>query len=554
MLLTGADIVVECLKEQEVDTIFGYPGGNVIHIYDSLYKNKKYIKHILTAHEQGASHGADGYARSTGKVGVCIATSGPGATNLVTGIATAYMDSVPMVIITGNVPLSLLGKDSFQEVDIAGVTAPITKHNYIVKDIERLADTIREAFYISQEGRQGPVLIDIPKDIAMGTTHYECKQPRPIKRACRNITDEALKNAVELINESKRPFIYIGGGVVRSEASEELLSFAETIDAPVTSSLMGLGGFPGNHELFTGMIGMHGTKASNKGINKCDLVIAIGARFSDRVVSKVEKFAPDAKILHIDIDPAEINKNIVSYHYIVGDIKEVLSRLNNQLQKQDRADWVNEIKGYKEKYPLRYKNNGLKAQYIIEKLNDLTDENTIIATEVGQHQMWTAQYYKFNKPKEFLTSGGLGTMGFGLGAAIGAQVGNPDKTVINIAGDGCFKMNLIELATAVNYNLPIIIILINNNSLGMVRQWQTLFFEGRYSQTTLNHATDFVRLAEDFGMRGLEISSKEQVEEVLSEAINCKKPVLVHCRINEDDKVFPMVAPGESIDSLIMEG
>ncbi|GKX29100.1 acetolactate synthase [Vallitalea longa] len=554
MLLTGADIVVECLKEQEVDTIFGYPGGNVIHIYDSLYKNKKYIKHILTAHEQGASHAADGYARSTGKVGVCIATSGPGATNLVTGIATAYMDSVPMVIITGNVPLSLLGKDSFQEVDIAGVTAPITKHNYIVKDINRLADTIREAFYIAKEGRQGPVLIDIPKDIAMGTTDYEYKQPRLVKRACKNITDEALNNAVELITDSERPFIYIGGGVVRSEASKELLSFAEMIDAPVTSSLMGLGGFSGNHELFTGMIGMHGTKASNKGINKCDLVIAIGARFSDRVVSKVEKFAPNAKILHIDIDPAEINKNIVSYHYIVGDIKEVLSRLNNQLQKQDKVDWVNEIKGYKEKYPLRYKNNGLKAQYIIEKLNDLTDENTIIATEVGQHQMWTAQYYKFNRPKEFLTSGGLGTMGFGLGAAIGAQIGNPDKTVINIAGDGCFKMNLIELATAVNYNLPIIIILIDNNSLGMVRQWQTLFFEGRYSETTLNHVTDFVRLAEDFGMRGLEISNKEQVEEVLSEAINCKRPVLVHCRINEDDKVFPMVAPGESIDSLIMEG
>lgn len=554
MLLTGADIVVECLKEQKVDTVFGYPGGNVIHIYDSLYKNKKYIKHILTAHEQGASHAADGYARSTGKVGVCIATSGPGATNLVTGIATAYMDSVPMVIITGNVPLSLLGKDSFQEVDIAGVTAPITKHNYIVKDINKLADTIREAFYIASEGRQGPVLIDIPKDIAMTTTDYEYAEPKLVERCTKNITEEAIENALELINKSKQPFIYIGGGVVRSEASKELLEFAENIDAPVTSSLMGLGGFPSSHELFTGMIGMHGTKASNKGINKSDLIIAIGARFSDRVVSKVEKFAPNAKILHIDIDPAEINKNVVSYHYIVGDIREVLKQLNNNITKQDRMQWVNKIKEYKDKYPLSYPDNGLKAQYIIEKLNDITDENTIVATEVGQHQMWTAQYYNFNSPKEFLTSGGLGTMGFGLGAAIGAQVGNPTKTVINIAGDGCFKMNLIELATAVNYNLPIIIILINNNSLGMVRQWQSLFFDGRYSETTLNHATNFVGLAENFGMRGLEISRKEQVEEVLQEAINCKGPVLVHCRIHEDDKVFPMVAPGEAIDSLIMEG
>lgn len=554
MLLTGADIVVECLKEQKVDTVFGYPGGNVIHIYDSLYKNKKYIKHILTAHEQGASHAADGYARSTGKVGVCIATSGPGATNLVTGIATAYMDSVPMVIITGNVPLSLLGKDSFQEVDIAGVTAPITKHNYIVKDINKLADTIREAFYIASEGRQGPVLIDIPKDIAMTTTDYEYAEPKLVERCTKNITEEAIENALELINRSKQPFIYIGGGVVRSEASKELLEFAEKIDAPVTSSLMGLGGFPSSHELFTGMIGMHGTKASNKGINKSDLIIAIGARFSDRVVSKVEKFAPNAKILHIDIDPAEINKNVVSYHYIVGDIREVLKQLNNNITKQDRMQWVNKIKEYKDKYPLSYPDNGLKAQYIIEKLNDITDENTIVATEVGQHQMWTAQYYNFNSPKEFLTSGGLGTMGFGLGAAIGAQVGNPTKTVINIAGDGCFKMNLIELATAVNYNLPIIIILINNNSLGMVRQWQSLFFDGRYSETTLNHATNFVGLAENFGMRGLEISRKEQVEEVLQEAINCKGPVLVHCRIHEDDKVFPMVAPGEAIDSLIMEG
>lgn len=554
MLLTGADIVIECLKEQKVDTIFGYPGGNVIHIYDALYKNKQHINHILTAHEQGASHAADGYARSTGKVGVCIATSGPGATNLVTGIATAYMDSVPMVIITGNVPLSLLGKDSFQEVDIAGVTAPITKHNYIVKDITKLADIIREAFYLAKEGRPGPVLIDIPKDIAINKTEYEKKQPELVKKYNKDITDEKLDKAIDLINLSEKPFIYIGGGVIRSEASKELLTFAEKIQAPVTSSLMGLGGFPGDHELFTGMIGMHGTKASNAGVTKCDLLIAVGARFSDRVVSKVEKFAPHAKILHIDIDPAEINKNIVSYHHIIGDIKEVLTSLNKKIVTRDRIDWINKIKQYKEKYPLQYDNNGLKPQYIIERLSEITDDNTIIATEVGQHQMWTAQHYVFNKPKELLTSGGLGTMGYGLGAAIGAQIGNPNKKVINIAGDGCFKMNLIELATAVNYNLPIVIILLDNNSLGMVRQWQTLFFGGRYSETTLNHVTDFVRLAEDFGMVGYSIERKEQVEEVLTKAIKGNRPVLVHCKIHEDDKVFPMVAPGEAIDALIMEG
>jgi acetolactate synthase-1/2/3 large subunit len=554
MLLTGADIVIECLKEQKVDTIFGYPGGNVIHIYDALYKNKQHINHILTAHEQGASHAADGYARSTGKVGVCIATSGPGATNLVTGIATAYMDSVPMVIITGNVPLSLLGKDSFQEVDIAGVTAPITKHNYIVKDITKLADIIREAFYIAKEGRPGPVLIDIPKDIAINQTEYERKEPKLDTRCKKHITDEKITKAIELINSSSKPFIYIGGGVIRSEASKELLTFAQKIQAPVTSSLMGLGGFPGDHELFTGMIGMHGTKASNAGVTECDLLIAIGARFSDRVVSKVEKFAPHAKILHIDIDPAEINKNIVSYHYIIGDIKEVLNSLNKEIETNNRTKWIDKIKDYKEKYPLQYDNTGLKPQYIIEKLSELTDDNTIIATEVGQHQMWTAQHYIFNKPKELLTSGGLGTMGYGLGAAIGAGVGNPNKKVINIAGDGCFKMNLIELATAVNYNIPIVIILLDNNSLGMVRQWQTLFFGGRYSETTLNHATNFVRLAEDFGMIGYALEKKEEVEEVLTKAINANRPVLVHCKIHEDDKVFPMVAPGEAIDALIMEG
>ncbi len=553
MLLTGANIVVECLKEHKVDTIFGYPGANVIHIYDVLYGDKD-IRHVLTAHEQGASHAADGYARSTGKVGVCIATSGPGATNLVTGIATAYMDSVPMVVITGNVPVHLLGKDSFQEVDITGITAPITKHNYIVKDVNRLADTIREAFYIAKEGRPGPVLIDIPKDVSMNEAEYARQEPKEAMRSNEDITEERIQGAIDLIETCEKPFIYIGGGVVRSEASEELLVLAETIGAPVASSLMGLGGFPGDHDLFTGMIGMHGTKTSNVSITKSDLIIAIGARFSDRVVSNVEGFAKHAKILHIDVDPAEVNKNVVTDHYIVGDIKEVLHGLNKRIKKTDRSSWIEQITDYKKKYPMAYDRHTLTAQTIIGKLDELTDDQTIISTEVGQHQMWTAQHYTFNQPKEFLTSGGLGTMGYGLGAAIGAQIGNPTKRVINVAGDGCFKMNLIECATLVNYQLPVIILLIDNNVLGMVRQWQTLFFDKRYASTTLNHQTNFVGLAEDFGMKGYEISHIDHVEDILQKALEHKGPVLIHCKIHKDEKVFPMVAPGEAIDTLIMEG
>lgn len=552
MLLTGAKIVVECLKEHKVDTIFGYPGANVIHIYDVLYGDKA-INHILTAHEQGASHAADGYARSTGKVGVCIATSGPGATNLVTGIATAYMDSVPMVVITGNVPVHLLGKDSFQEVDITGITAPITKHNYIVKDVNRLADTIREAFYIAKEGRPGPVLIDIPKDVSMSEAEYIPQEPKEIIRSREGITEERLQGAVDLIEACEKPFIYIGGGVVRSEASDALLELAEKIGAPVASSLMGLGGFPGTHKQFTGMIGMHGTKTSNVSITKSDLILAIGARFSDRVVSNVEKFAKHAKILHIDVDPAEVNKNVVTDHYIVGDIKETLNALNKKVKKIDRSSWINDVVAYKEKYPMTYDKHTLTASTIIGKLDELTDDETIISTEVGQHQMWTAQHFTFNQPKEFLTSGGLGTMGYGLGAAIGAQIGNPTKRVINIAGDGCFKMNLIECATLVNYKLPVIILLIDNNVLGMVRQWQTLFFDKRYASTNLNHQTNFIGLAEDFGMKGYEISHIDQVEDILQKALAQEGPVLVHCKIHEDEKVFPMVAPGEAIDALIME-
>ena len=553
MKLTGADIVMECLKEQGVDTVFGYPGGYVIHIYDALFKYKEDIKHILTAHEQGASHAADGYSRSTGGVGVCIATSGPGATNLVTGIATAYMDSIPMVCITGNVPLNMLGKDSFQEIDIVGVTTPVTKHNYIVDDISQLADILREAFYIAQEGRPGPVLVDIPKNVQMDMVEYEKQELRSIDRHTKDIKEDSLDQAAKMIAKAKKPFILMGGGVIRSGAADEFSTFVEKVQAPVTSSLMGLGGIDGSHELFTGLIGMHGTKASNLGVQKCDLIIAVGARFSDRVIGNSKAFARNAKVLHIDIDPAEINKNVKADHFIIGDIKEVLIRLNDKINQNTRGEWVDEILGLKENYPLKYNDNGLKGQYIIEKLSELTKGDAIITTEVGQHQLWAAQFYKYNRPKSLISSGGLGTMGFGLGACIGAQIGNPDRKVINIAGDGCFKMNLNELATAVNYKLPITILLIDNNSLGMVRQWQALFFDKRYSETTLDHKTNFVGLAENFGMKGYSLTRKEDVEEVLKKAINANEPVLVHCVIDPDDKVFPMVELGEGIDNLIME-
>ncbi len=553
MKITGADIVMECLKEQSVDTVFGYPGGYVIHIYDALHKNEGHFNHILTAHEQGASHAADGYARSTGKTGVCFATSGPGATNLVTGIATAYMDSIPMVCITGNVPLNMLGKDAFQEVDIVGITTPITKQNYIVKDIEDLADTIREAFYIAQEGRPGPVLVDIPKNVQMQEFDYIAKEPMAIERITDSIKESDIDQAIKMIDEAKKPFILMGGGVVISEAKEEFTTFAEKIQAPVTSTLMGLGGFDGDHEQFTGMIGMHGTKTSNLGAQKSDLIIAVGARFSDRVIGKSQEFAKNAKILHIDVDPAEINKNVQSDHHIIGDIKEVLERVNSKIDQKSHNAWLKEVQKMKKDFPLKYPQDGLRGQYIIEKLNEITKGDAIITTEVGQHQMWTAQFYKFKTPKSLVSSGGLGTMGFGLGASIGAQLGNPDKRVINIAGDGCFKMNLQELATAVNYNLPITFLVIDNNALGMVRQWQSLFFDKRYSQTTLNHKSNFVGLAENFGMKGYKLDHKEDVEEILKKAVETDGPVLVHCTIDADDKVFPMVAAGEAIDNLILE-
>ncbi len=553
MKLTGADILLECLLEQGVDTVFGFPGGAVLHIYDALYKYRDRIRHILTSHEQGAAHAADGYARVSGKVGVCIATSGPGATNLVTGIATAYMDSIPMVAITGNVAMNLLGKDSFQEVDITGITMPITKHNYIVKDVADLADTVRNAFRIAQEGRPGPVLIDIPKDITAKTAEYEPKPKIPINRLVEYITDDDLDEASSLIQGCKKPLIIAGGGVISSGASDELSAFAEKIDSPVTLSLMGMGAFPATHPLYTGMIGMHGTKTSNMAATQCDLLIAVGTRFSDRVISKMERFAPTARILHIDVDEAEVNKNIRTHHHIIGDVKEVLSRLNNRLDKANRAEWLEYIREMKNQNPLRYNGDILTPQYVLEKIFELTKGEAIVATEVGQHQIWTAQHYKFTKPRTFVSSGGLGTMGFGLGASIGAQIASPGTRVFNIAGDGSFRMNLNELATAVEYNLPVIVVIMNNHVLGMVRQWQNMFYDGRFSNTTIDRTTDFVKLAEAFGAVGLRLTEKSRVEETIQKALEANRPVVIDCEIDRDLKVFPMVPPGAPIEDVITE-
>ena len=550
MKLNGSEIVIECLKEQGVDTVFGYPGGAILNIYDELYKHSDEIRHILTSHEQGASHAADGYARSTGKVGVCLATSGPGATNLVTGIATAYMDSVPIVAITANVGVSLLGRDSFQEIDITGVTMPITKHNFIVKDVNKLADTIRWAFQIAQEGRPGPVLIDIPKDVTADFAEYEPKKPEPVIRSTEYIREDDMEAAVRLINKAKRPFILVGGGAVISGAQEELTEFARKIHAPVADSLMGKGAYSGENELYTGMVGMHGTKAANLGVTRCDLLIVIGARFSDRVVGKADAFAKKAKIIQIDVDPAEINKNVMVDVSVIGDVKEVLKRLNARIEEHRHDEWDEEIKELKEKYPLKYNTEALTGPYIVEEIYRQTKGDAIIVTEVGQHQMWAAQYYRYPKPRTLLTSGGLGTMGYGLGAAIGAKVANPDKTVINIAGDGCFRMNMNEIATAVRYNIPVVQVVINNHVLGMVRQWQTLFYEERYSATILNDAVDFVKLAEAMGAEGIRVTKKEELAPALERALSLGKPVVLDCMIDCDDKVFPMVAAGKPIDTV----
>lgn len=549
MQLTGSEIVVECLKEQGVDTVFGYPGGTILNVYDALYQHREEITHILTSHEQGAAHAADGYARATGKVGVCLATSGPGATNLVTGIATAYMDSVPVVAITCNVNLPLLGKDSFQEVDIAGVAMPITKHSYIVKDITKLADTLRKAFAIAKGGRPGPVLVDITKDVTAALGEYERKEPVPLETPCR-YTEEDIQKAVELISNAKRPFLYVGGGAVISGAYKEVRELAELMDAPVCDTLMAKGVMDGQDERYTGMIGMHGTKASNLGVSECDLLVALGARFSDRVVGNAAMFASRAKVLHIDIDAAEINKNIKTAASVVGDLKEILTLINKELTKKEHKEWNGHIKELKAKYPLNYDNSALSCPYIMEEIDRITHGEAVIVTDVGQHQMWAAQYYKYSAPRTFLSSGGLGTMGYGLGACIGAKVGRPEKICINIAGDGCFRMNMNELATASRYQIPIIEVVINNHVLGMVRQWQTLFYEKRYSQTVLNDQVDFCMVAKGLGCEAIRVTRKEEVADALTRAIELKKPVLIECIIPEDDKVFPMVPAGAPISEV----
>lgn len=553
MELTGAQIIVECLKEQGVDTVFGYPGGAILNVYDALYEYKDEITHVLTSHEQGAAHAADGYARATGKVGVCMATSGPGATNLVTGIATAFMDSVPVVAITANVGKSLLGKDSFQEVDIAGIVMPVTKHSYIVKDVTKLADTIRKAFLIAKSGRPGPVLVDVTKDVTAAKYEYIPHRPATVTRETKDIRKEDIEQAAELINKAEKPFIFVGGGGVISGASGEIAELSTRIQAPVCDSLMGKGAFSGEDPLYTGMLGMHGTKTSNLGVSQCDLLIVLGARFSDRVTGNADTFAKNAKIIQIDVDAAEINKNVYVDAYIEGDLKEVLRRLLEKIPAQNHPEWVAHIMEMKEKYPLRYDESQLTGPYVIEKLYELTKGDAIISTEVGQNQMWAAQYYKYKAPRTLLTSGGLGTMGYGLGAAIGAKMGRPDKTVVNIAGDGCFRMNMNEIATSVRSGNQLIEIVLNNHVLGMVRQWQTLFYDHRYSHTILNDNVDFVKLAEAMGAEGIRVTKKEEVEPALKKALASKGTVVLDCWIDQDLSVFPMVPAGANIDDVFDE-
>ncbi|SCH22348.1 Acetolactate synthase large subunit [uncultured Clostridium sp.] len=548
MELTGAQILVECLKEQGVDTVFGYPGGAILNVYDELYKHSDEIRHILTSHEQGASHAADGYARATGKVGVCLATSGPGATNLVTGIATAYMDSVPIVAITCNVGKGLLGRDSFQEVDISGITMPITKHNFIIKDAEALAPALRKAFDIARSGRPGPVLVDITKNATADKTEYEYKKPVMPERVTETIRNEDIEKALEMIQEAKRPFIFVGGGSVISGASEAVNTFAHKVHAPVCDSLMGKGAFNGTDPLYTGMLGMHGTKSSNFGVAHCDLLITLGARFSDRVTGDTSRFAKKAKILQIDIDPAEINKNVLVSGSVIGDVKSVLDILNEKLPDMKHEDWIEEVEALKNQYPLKVDDDRLTGPYVVEELYRVTKGDAIVTTEVGQNQMWAAQYYKYKEPRTFLTSGGLGTMGYGLGASIGAKLGRPDKTVVNVAGDGCFRMNMNEIVTAARYNVPIIQLVLNNHVLGMVRQWQSLYYGQRYSATVLDDQLDFVKLAEAMGAVGMRVTKKEEVAPALKKAITLGRPVVLECVIDSDDKVFPMMSPGAPLE------
>ena len=553
MQLTGAEIIIECLLEQSVDTVFGYPGGAILNVYDALYRYSDKIKHVLTSHEQGASHAADGYARATGKVGVCLATSGPGATNLVTGIATACMDSVPVVAITCNVGTALLGKDSFQEVDIAGIVMPVTKHSYIVKDVTQLADTIRKAFTIAKSGRPGPVLVDVPKDVTAAKCEYIRHTITAVEPKVDTIRQQDVDAAVQMITAAKKPFIFVGGGAVIANASEEVRTLAHRIQAPVCDSLMGKGAFSGEDELYTGPVGMHGTKTSNYAMCECDLLITLGARFSDRVTGDTKTFAPKAKILQIDVDAAEINKNIVVDASVIGDLKEVLKLLLEKIPEKSHEQWVQHIQDMKAKYPLNYDHSQLTGPYVIQKLYELTGGGAIISTDVGQHQMWAAQYFKFKEPRTFLTSGGLGTMGYGLGAAIGAKMGCPDKTVVNIAGDGCFRMNMNEIATAVRCGKPLVQIILNNHVLGMVRQWQTLFYDHRYSQTVLNDGVDFVKVSEAMGAKAIRVTKMEEVEPALKMALSSEGPVVLDCWIDQDLSVYPMVPAGASLDEVFDE-
>ena len=559
MQMTGSQIVIECLIEQGVDTVFGYPGGAILNIYDELYKNSNRIRHILTAHEQGASHAADGYARSTGKTGVCMATSGPGATNLVTGIATAYMDSIPLVAITCNVTQTQLGKDSCQEIDIVGVTMPITKHNFIVRDVNYLADTIRKAFYIAKSDRPGPVLIDIPKDITSSVTEYEHVNPAELKfdehsKALPPLSENLLKNAVNLINQSQKPFIYAGGGIITADACSELKSFAEKANIPVAMSLMGKAAFPNKHPLSLGMIGMHGTYAANTACDNCDLLLAIGCRFSDRVIGEAAKFARNAKIIQIDIDPTEVNKMVNVHEALLGDVKDILSKITSKIQKKEKSDWNIQIEQWKKIVPPSYsKKQDLSPKFILEYVNSQVKADSIITTEVGQHQMWTAQFYDFTEPRTFLTSGGLGTMGYGTGAAIGAQFANPKKTVVHIAGDGSFRMNCNELATIQHYELPIIIIIFDNHALGNVRMWQTLFYEKRYSNTTLDFGPDWKTLASAYNIKGYHAKNEEEFKKAFDEALKSGKPAVIDAEIFLDEMVYPMIPPGKSVEYLIME-